>query len=1321
MESEEQLRCRPPPGGEPPAKVADVTVSGDCASGSSPCCLEVSYELLLFSLQSCTDPGIQTRQEKLAATTAAVRESLEASLQDRLAAAVTGGLKEGPEKGGEGREAVSSQPSISASQIPPPQVASAALAVSLPIYGGAVDPWSRGGGSGGKASERQPAFSCLVKTLPSPSSFSSRSQYPWVPSPAASHADKDACRQSLPVRYLLPVSAPESGDPGGDRQREERENSGAGSSSRVARGSAFLGRKQKSVLRLKNQVVSGVHCRLHWSIDTDRLVALTEVVLAASTCASEGSVTLPLSSAVSRHETVGSDAKNSQQHADFPCPSGGAPFAGGSQQSCAVDRGGAPRHAWGHFLVFDAEDSDLLGTEQLGVPTAGDQSDSQEPAASCLGSSSLPATAAVLRPQSDPRVAAFWRPQLTSLLTRTNLARAMASLAAEGRKRSGDTCAAAEGRSPSEDEQESVAAVLHTVEKFPFVELQVDDESTNGTWIGGRKLQKQQGASVWPGKATLALSKQYVPSEQPVAAFRWALSIRWRRIQPSTSPLSPSSSSSSSLSSARPAGCSPAVAEPVGGGPGGSPAFSLSSRTDKHGESPLGYPPSLSSTSAVDPKGHSAEMVLSSDERATSRGQERPDDATLEAERMQLRARSERPTAQKTKESHLSSLPNGVEPDARKASASCAAGGSVASTGTGEFQSQRGQTRGPDTERESERENGDVNSPFGANQETGQDPRGIQERQEVSGNLSLRPTSVPPSSLLAASAELLDLQFPSEDAPQRSSRSQSSSTTAAPVSAYAAFASARALRRPPAHAAVVWLSASTRAREGECGTEEREKKKIRLVGEAEETRDRDRLSSTPCESWANDVGSSARESGREKGAGRLAQQLQKLVKEKRELEDELQQLLVENEELRNAEQRRQEEFTTLDRSLQDAREKWKAADATIGTLEARAAQREAEIEDLRATARQQKERQQCREREWLEEANRLRAAAAALEEEKADLQETLEEHKRVLARYTSICAAVREQLLELSPRRSGPFQSQRRSAPGNLPPLAPSFSSQPTGSRPSASSSSPVPLASAESTGRAADASNGAGPAQAVTAATWKGPENEKGCSDCSCRGAKAENIVRTHDEGTGRGVERTEDDTIQSQGQASLEDLLEDPPGPLTLLSPSRGRPVHAACLSSTEKPSPDWPVSSANSSSERLPRRREACAAAVCSGARSDKGRLGVARQAVSDGRDPSKAQSRSDEAEAERGKRGSEETLGESAGRLRGALTSTSVAWNTSREELRRTGGEPQDRRGQEERRSQDRTHVSGYATGVNEAPAPGDDLACNVNDDLLNFLQ
>ncbi|KFH14964.1 hypothetical protein TGMAS_253810 [Toxoplasma gondii MAS] len=1306
MESEEQLRCRPPPGGEPPAKVADVRVSGDCASISSPCSLEISYELLLFSLQSCTDPGIQTRQEKLAATTAAVRESLEASLQDRLPAALTGGLKEGPKKGGEIREAVSSQPSISASQIPPPQVASAALAVSLPIYGGAVDPCSRGGGSGGKASERQPAFSCLVKTLPSPSAFSPRSQYPWVPSPAASHADKDACRQSLTVRYVLPVSAPESGDPGGERQREERENSGEGSSSRVARGSAFLGRKQKSVLRLKNQVVSGVHCRLHWSIDTDRLVALTEAVLAASKCASGGSGTLPLASAVSCHETVGSDAKNGQQHTAFPCPSGGAPFAGGSQQSGAADRGGAPRHAWGHFLVFDAEDSDLLGTEQLGPPTAGDQSDSQAPAASCFGSSALPGTAAILRPQSDPRVAAFWRPQLTSLLTRTNLAQAMVSLAAEGRKRREDTGATDEGRSPSEDEEQlSVAAVLDTVEKFPFVELQVADESTNGTWIGGKKLQKQQGASVWPGKATLALSKQYVPSEQPVAAFRWALSIKWRRIQTSTSLLSPSSSSSASLSSARSAGCSPAVVEPMGGGPGGSPAFSLSSRTDKHGESPLGYPPSVSSTSAFDPKGNSAQVLLSRDERATSRGQERPDCAAMEAERMQLRARSEGPTAQKMKEPHLSSLPNRVEPDARGASASCAPGGSVASTGTVEFQIQRAQTRGPDRERESERENCVVNGPFEANQKKDQDPRGTQEGQEVSGNLSLRPNSVTCSSLLATSAELLDLQFPSEDPPQGSSRSQSSSMAAAPVSASAASASAQALRRP-AHASAVSLSAPTRAREGECGTEEREKKKMRLVGEAEETRDRDRLCSTPCESWSNDIGCSTRESGREKGAGRLAQQLQKLVKEKRELEDEIQQLLVENEELRNTEQQRQEEFTTLDRSLQEAREKWKAADATIGTLEERAAQREAEIEALRATARQQEERQQCREREWLEEANRLRAAAAALEEEKADLQDTLEEHKRVLARYTSICAAVREQLRDLSPRRSGPFQIQRRSAPGNLPPLAPSFSSPPTGSRPLASSSSPVPRTSAESTGRAAEPSSGAGPAQPLTAATRKG----------------ADNILRSNDEGSRRGVERTEDDAFQSQDRASLEDLLEDPPGPLTLLSPSRARPEQAACLRSTEKSPADWPVLSANSSSECLLRRGEPCAAALCSGARGGNGRLGLSRQAVSDGRDPSKAQSRSDEAEAERGKRGSEETLGdERARRLRGTPTSMSVAWNASREELRRTGGEPQDRRGQEERRSEDLTHVTGYATGVSEASALRDDLACNVNDDLLNFLQ
>ncbi|CBZ50344.1 conserved hypothetical protein [Neospora caninum Liverpool] len=1251
-----------PSGGEPPARVAGATPGGDCPSGYPPCCLEVSYELLLFPLQSCTDPGIQTRQQKLAATTAAVRESVKTSVQNHASSALPEGLHDGTGKDGEMREALSNAPSISASQIPPPQVTSAALAVSLPIYGGAVEPSSRSGGSGGKPSEKQSAAFCLVKPLPPPSSFSSRCENPWLPGSGALHDDKGKrCDQSLPaVRYLLPASAPESGDAEGDRQQEGRvenscERAGAieeRGSSGVARGSSFLGRKQKSVLRLKNQVISGVHCRLSWCIDTYRLVGLTEAVLAACACESgDNQPPLPLSPAFASEFADTAANKSPHQSA--------------SSQPSAAGWGGAPRDAWGHFLVFDADDSDLFSADAFAPQTA-DSGKGNSPAcasrsASSPWSSSALPRAAVLSPETDQRAAAFWRPQLTSLLTRTNLACALSSHE-EGRKSSGDGYAAAGAPSVSTRNQElgSFSAGLENVGPFPFLELQVEDASTNGTWIGGVKLQKQQGPAVWPGKATLALSKQYTPSEQPVAAFRWALAIKWRRIQTSAAPLSPSSSSpssSSSLALSRPVGRNLPV-EPMGGGTE-SPTFSLSSRTDKNGESPPPYPP-LCSSSFSEHKVCSAE-ALRSNESASFEGKEHPGTAAAEVHRMRRQASSEGPSVDGMDQPKASTYIQeyGSAPSTRAVapSGSPPACSNSTSTGNTEFPSQRVQARRPERERASQG-NGVKGVSFSASQVGGQERRGTGDRPAAHAGAAHPPPAATPS-LLAASAELLDLQIPSEDPPRSSLVSLASSPPA--VLAASSASSSAAATSLGAHApassssGVPWPqpAALCRARAGEREADEREKKKMRLSSADETGEARDKIPSTPCEGWSVEPGgvSASRESGREreKSGGRLAQQLQKVLKEKRELEDELQQLLVENEELRNTEQQRQEENATLQTSLQEAREKWKAAGATVRNLETQATQRHLELEALKATAREQEERLKCREREWREEVTRLRATAAKLVEEKDSLQEVLEEHKRALERYTSICTAVREQLRELSPRRSGPFPKQPCCAPDSSSLAAPPASSpQLSDSLSSASPSALFPSASDEAA-KPGHPSNGARDARTLpTTAPWKGQENEEeGLPAWRPGEANADNNPRLTGDGNERFVDRPEDGALQSQGQASLEDLLVDPPGPLTLLSPSRERTLDASsvCFGSSEKPRANLvsarparghPASgSLPRDTWREPRNTPPDFSAEC----STNGEGGLRRHADLAGRNPEKeGQSRPEEA-SERGE-GSEE---------------------------------------------------------------------------------
>ncbi|PFH32699.1 hypothetical protein BESB_013110 [Besnoitia besnoiti] len=1075
-----------------PAETRAATATGRIPDGGlAPSTLEISYELLLFPLQSSTDPGIQTRQGALAATTAAIRESLARGLYtspSSSALSSSAGREDDIHVNGEHPKKA---PSICASQIPPPQVESAALAVSLPIYGGVAASSGRIGGVGSErraAGERPPAAAAtLVQALPTVSTFSASaslpSAYPWLPDLHVVRREEEGkawpWRGSPAVTYLLPVSARESRPADGERPGEGQPDGApveACSSSGLARGSVFLGRKQKSVLRLKNQAVSGVHCRLHWRIATDRLVAVTEAVLLAARTCNPVREALGLPSACFDEGVAPGQA------------SAASSSCGGLNENATG--GGAACSLCGHFLLLDADDDELFGADQLGAdaPDGGSGSDNVPPpspssssAACAWGSRST--REAFLSLERDPRVASFWRPQMTSLLTRTNLPAVFLALARTG-----------EALPPGDREEAIVSVVRQHLDSNPLVELSVADDSTNGTWIGGTKLHRQQTPAEWPGKATLSLSKQYTASEPPVAAFRWALAIKWRRTPLSPQPegstsgsgscsfastSSPSAGPSTSLSRAADVHV-PAPEGPKNAGGATSPAFSVSSTTDPHAESPPPFP------SSSPPQQQAAGAAAA----GAGGGGPNADEKVGLAQT----ARVPPGSVAKRGGGEPGALPSPSETATDRGPRAALASSVMPSAQAGDLhgptaRAERGggSTRDAHAEKEGDtlRAGGDPRAFSSFSQEGRGARRGTQEASAKANGETRRAS---PEAAAAAAPH----EHRSHTAPGF-----------APVSPPLSLASLSTDERGP--------GSCGRGREGGAD-EERDVKRARLASRVDERGEGEKVPSTPSDvSWGSETpggpsapGRPERGSHRERGAGRLAQKLQRLMKEKRELEDEMQQLLLENEELRDIERQRQDESAAAEKALEETRENWKAAQETLQNLEAEAARRQAEQEALRESAREQQAaaersrrelegRLERQENEWLEERNRLQATAAALAEETKALREALAENKKTLEQYVAICASVREQLHHL-PRvahASGAPESFRR-------PPASAFASC-------------LALAPAQEAQQEATAPGGVAP---------RGDDGE------------AED-------------ERNVDGTLRSQGQASLEDLLDEVPVP--------------------------------------------------------------------------------------------------------------------------------------------------------------------------------
>ncbi|PHJ19493.1 hypothetical protein CSUI_006676 [Cystoisospora suis] len=383
-------------------------------------------------------------------------------------------------------------------------------------------------------------------------------------------------------------------------------------------GEVFLGRKKRSLIRLKNQAVSGVHCHISWCIDTSKLLQLTELLIQTTPSFFSPSsspppfllhkhrLLFPLSSSQispSSSSFSQSDEVSPSHHASVKSriltpSSSSLPVHDNSTEerkrssSSYPFRFRLPSQRSGSLLYIDAEDVELFSSSldrATSLQSSKERKDEEDERRSFL-------------------VSSFSRPGLTDVLTRTSLRNRLLLFSKytkethhsqggdeEEEDKEIDTTHTHEEEEEREEKKKMIlkknrtenrgdpaisphpsmngdTSLLHSQENeekdtrgkdphktaFPdslqdltpdislllspsssslqssqkegqcgAVHLSVKDVSTNGSWIAKRKLANAK-TSLWPSSAVLALSKSYSSTDPPVAAFRWALAVRWR-------------------------------------------------------------------------------------------------------------------------------------------------------------------------------------------------------------------------------------------------------------------------------------------------------------------------------------------------------------------------------------------------------------------------------------------------------------------------------------------------------------------------------------------------------------------------------------------------------------------------------------------------------------------------------------------------------------------------------------------------------------------------------------------------------------------------